>query len=198
MFTQRPRACICSLSLPPTCSFLRKTFAICTDPSPQPLYSFYLFTRPSRCHQSLIPKWLSLLGNNTKRTPGVFKTRLMVLRKHVKICLRRLTNITNKKGMTPNRRTTVASTLALAPRTLGTRLTLNSRSDMPASVLTSETMTRFEEQPDNNLQPLDDRVMEYRKASPILGEQKSTKQHHNPMADSMKDWSDKWEKLERS
>jgi hypothetical protein len=85
-----------------------------------------------------------------------------------------------------------------APWTLGTRLTLNSRSDVPASVLTSETMTWFEEQPDNNLQPLDDRVMEYRKASPILGEQKSTKQHHNPMADSMKDWSDKWEKLERS
>src|SRR3979490_2476748 len=51
-----------------------------------------------------------------------------------------------------------------APRTLGVGLTLNFRPDMPTSTLTSETMTRFEEQPDNNLQPLDDRVLEYRKA----------------------------------
>lgn len=59
-------------------------------------------------------------------------------------------------------------------------------------------MTQFEEQPDNNLQPLDDRVTEYRKSSPILGEQKSTKQHPNQMAGSIKDWSDKWERLERN
>ena len=83
-----------------------------------------------------------------------------------------------------------------APRTRDTKLTLNFRSDTPASALTSETMTQFEEQPDNNLQPLDDRVMAYRKSSPILGEQKSTKQHHNPMVDSMKNWSDKWKRLE--
>ena len=69
---------------------------------------------------------------------------------------------------------------------------------MPTSTLTSETMAQFEEHPDNNLQPLDDRVMAYRKSSPILGERKSTKQHHNTMADSMKDWSNKWEGLERS
>jgi hypothetical protein len=69
---------------------------------------------------------------------------------------------------------------------------------MPASALTSQAMTRFEEQPDNNLQPLDVRVLEYRKSSPVLGEQKSTKQLHNPMADSMKDWSDKWERLEHN
>jgi hypothetical protein len=123
----------------------------------------------------------------------------MILRKRVKICLRRLTNITNKKGMSPNRRTRVAGTLALALLGLGgTKLTLNFRPDMPASALTSETMTQFEEQPNNNLQPLDERVIEYRKSSPILGERKSTKQHHNPMADSMKDWSDKWKRLERN
>src|SRR3954451_4218072 len=85
-----------------------------------------------------------------------------------------------------------------APRTLGIRLTLNFRPDMPASALTSETMTRFKEQPHNNLQPLDDRVREYRKSSPILGEQKSTKQHHDRIADTMKDWSDKWERLKRN
>jgi hypothetical protein len=85
-----------------------------------------------------------------------------------------------------------------APRTRCTKLTLNFRPNVPASALTSETMAQFEEQPDNNLQPLDDRVMEYRKSSPILGERKSTKQHHSPMANSMKDWSDKWKRLERN
>jgi hypothetical protein len=85
-----------------------------------------------------------------------------------------------------------------APRTLGVRLTLNFRPDMLASALTSQAMTRFEEQPDNNLQPLDDRVTEYRKSSPILGEQKSAKEHCNQMAGSIKDWSDKWERLERN
>ena len=84
-----------------------------------------------------------------------------------------------------------------APQTLGIRLTLNFRPDTPASALTSQAMTQFEEQPDNNLQPLDDRVTEYRKSSPILGEQKSTKQHPDQVAGSIKDWSDKWERLER-
>jgi hypothetical protein len=85
-----------------------------------------------------------------------------------------------------------------APRTLGVGLTLNFRPDMPASALTSQAMARFEEQPDNNLQPLDDRVTEYRKSSPTPGEQKNAKQHRNQMADSIKDWSDKWERLERN
>ena len=85
-----------------------------------------------------------------------------------------------------------------APRTLDIRLTLNFRPDIPASALTSQAMTQFEEQPDNNLQPLNDRVTEYRKSSPILGEQKSTKQHPTQMAGSIKDWSDKWERLERN
>jgi hypothetical protein len=85
-----------------------------------------------------------------------------------------------------------------APRILGIGLTLNFRPGMSASALTTEMMTRFEEYPHNSLQPLDDRVTEYRKSSPILGEQKSTKQRHNAMADSMKDWSDKWERLKQN
>ena len=68
---------------------------------------------------------------------------------------------------------------------------------MPASALTAEAMARFGEQPDHDLQPLDDRVMEYRKSSPILGGRTGTTQHHNPMADRLKDWSDRWERLER-
>jgi hypothetical protein len=71
---------------------------------------------------------------------------------------------------------------------------------MPASALTAKAMARFGEQPDHHLQPLDDRVMAYRKSGPILGgrtEGTTQHHHHNPMADRLKDWSDRWERLER-
>jgi hypothetical protein len=59
-------------------------------------------------------------------------------------------------------------------------------------------MTRFENQPQNNLQALDDRVTEYRKSSPVPCEhKKSPKAQRRQMADSMKAWSDKWERMER-
>jgi hypothetical protein len=65
------------------------------------------------------------------------------------------------------------------------------------STLTSEAMTHFEEQSHNNLQALDDRVTEYRKSSPVPCEhRKSPKEQKRQMADDMKDWSDKWKRLE--
>lgn len=114
MLTWRIGACIWPLSSPLTCSFSSKDICHLHGSISHPLYSFYLFARASRCHQSLIPKCLSLLGNNTKRTQEVFKTRSMIPRKHVKICLPRLTNITNRKGMSPNRRAIIAGILVLA------------------------------------------------------------------------------------
>ena len=59
-------------------------------------------------------------------------------------------------------------------------------------------MSRLEEQPHNNLQALDDRVMKYRESNPPLGESnKNPNERQKQMEDRMKAWSDKWERLER-
>lgn len=88
--------------------------------------------------------------------------------------------------------------LGTFPLCLGPGLTLACRQSQAASTLTSQALTRFEEQPHNNLQALDERVTEYRKSSPSPGEnKKSAKDHQRQMADSMKAWSDGWKRLER-
>lgn len=64
--------------------------------------------------------------------------------------------------------------------------------------LTSQAMTRFEQQPHNNLEALHDRVIQYQTSSPVPGQHgKSVEEHQRQMADRMKAWSDEWKRLER-
>ena len=81
---------------------------------------------------------------------------------------------------------------------LGRGLTSARRQDQTASTLTLQAVSLFEQQPHNNLQALEDRVMEYRKSSPLPGESnKNPNERQKQMADRMKAWSDEWERLER-
>jgi hypothetical protein len=71
-------------------------------------------------------------------------------------------------------------------------------------------MGQFQQQPNNGLQPLGDRVAEYRQATPNPGRHNHHHHHHprhdgtNPeeehprqMADHIAAWSAEWERLER-
>lgn len=106
-----------------------------------------------------------------------------------------------KKKKNNNNRRYLICPIHVCPRCLSrssSDILLSRRPGQADSTLTSQAMSRFEQQPQNNLQPLDDRVTEYRKSSTSPGEgHESPNEHQSEMADRIKAWSDEWERLER-